>query len=217
MPTVRRAAWAAWAAWTCKEPQGFSRSDVHRRLVDRKPPAGSCRGFFFAELRGIWSWCRDVPARIRIRPAANTVGRTVSSYSCFERGRAPASNASQTPGRVRGTLRPSRHSAIYHRKGTFKCLRRILLCAWSTRQRICFLTRRAPCSVSMRDTSVRYRAVRASLSRTGSSSFAIKDFGTSAFIDSFNHQAPPSIASATMCGSDKPTTSTWAAQSAQSL
>jgi heme oxygenase len=45
---VRRVAWAEWAGWTCKEPEGFCSSDV-LRLVDRKPPAGNCRGFFRLE------------------------------------------------------------------------------------------------------------------------------------------------------------------------
>jgi hypothetical protein len=64
-----------------------------------------------------------------------------------------------------------------------RCLRRILPCAWSTRQRTCFPTRRAFRFASSNVTSVRCRAVRAFLSRTGSSSFAIKDSGTSASAD----------------------------------
>ena len=48
----RPVAWAAWAAWTCKERQRSLLPDA-RRLAreDRKPPAGNCRGFFFARCR----------------------------------------------------------------------------------------------------------------------------------------------------------------------
>ena len=90
----------------------------------------------------------------------------------------------------------------FNPKGTFKCLRRILLCAWSTRHRICFLIRRALCFVSSR-TRRRLRceaSVPVLLSRTGSSSFAIRACGISAYVDSLT-RAPPSIASATMRGS----------------
>jgi len=120
----------------------------------------------------------------RPTPAANPCRQPVSIYPHLERGRGSPSNASHISGAVHGTLRPRRHSAIYSPEGKFKCLRRILLCAWSTRQRICFLTRRASLPATMGETSVRCRVVRAPLSRTGSSSSAIKDSGTSAFIDS---------------------------------
>ena len=69
-----------------------------------------------------------------------------------------------------------------------QCLRRILLCAWSTRQRICFLIRRAPCFASSRATSARCRVDRALLSRTGSSSYAIRASGSSAYVDSLTNK-----------------------------
>jgi hypothetical protein len=92
-------------------------------------------------------------------------------------------------------------------QGTFKCLRRILLCAWSTRQRTCFLIRRAPCFASSRATSARCRAGRASLSRTGSSSYATRVSGSSAYVDSLTnklrHRSHPRRCAAAMgCGPD---------------
>ena len=159
MPTaVRRAAWAEWAAWTCKERQRSLLPDA-QRLVDRETPGGKLPGVFCGR-------------------------ESVSIYPHLKRGRDSPSYASHMSREVRGTLHPHRHSAIYSPEGKFKCLRRILLCAWSTRQRICFLTRRASRSASSRATSDRCIAVRAFHSRTGSSSFAIKDSGTSAFVDS---------------------------------
>jgi hypothetical protein len=75
----------------------------------------------------------------------------------------------------------------FPRKGTFKCLRRILPCAWSTRQRTCFLTRRVPCCASSRATSDRCRGCGpAFLSGTGSSSSAIRACATYACADSSN-------------------------------
>ena len=126
----------------------------------------------------------DAPAPLTAkRRAAIPCREPVSIYPHLERGRGSPSNASRIRCAVRGTLLSRRHQAIYSTEGIFKCLRRILLCAWTTRQRMCFLTRRATRSPSSRETSVRCRAVRAPLSRTGSSSFAIKDSGTSAFVD----------------------------------
>jgi hypothetical protein len=116
------------------------------------------------------------------------------------RSRCTHSNASHIPKGMGVTLRPRRHSAIHLPKEQTKCLRRILLCAWSTRQRTCFLIRRARSFASSRTSSARCRAVRAFLSRTGSSSYAIRDSGSSAYVDSSTSQAPPSFAPATMRG-----------------
>jgi len=85
-------------------------------------------------------------------------------------------------------LAPPSPLGDFSTQGTFKCLRRILLCAWSTRQRICFLIRRAPCFASSRATSARCRVVRAFLSRTGSSSYAIRGSGSSAYVDSLTNK-----------------------------
>ena len=51
MPTVRRGVWAEWAGWICKEPEGSFSPDA-QRLVDREPPSGNWRGFFFFILIG---------------------------------------------------------------------------------------------------------------------------------------------------------------------
>ena len=48
-----RAEWAEWAAWTCKERQRSLLFDAQRRKVDRKPPAGNCRGFFCSQDRAV--------------------------------------------------------------------------------------------------------------------------------------------------------------------
>ena len=159
MPTaVRRAAWAEWAGWTCKEPRGFEQSDV-QNVEKIETPVGKPAGVFCCTCH------------------------RVSIYLHLERSSDSPSNASRACREMRGTLHPHRRSAIYSPEGKLKCLRRILPCAWSTRQRICFLTRRVSRAESSRETSVRCRAARAFHSRTGSSSFAIKDSGTSVFVD----------------------------------
>jgi len=109
-------------------------------------------------------------------------GHRVSIYRHLERGSDSPSNASRDCSHV---LVPCSSVATrrFINRRKFQCLCRILPCAWSTRQRTCFLPRRVSRAESSRETSVRCRAVRALHSRTGSSSFAIKDSGTSAFVD----------------------------------
>jgi len=127
---------------------------------------------------------RNTAMRIGFFRAANPGRGAVSIFQHLERGRESPSNASHMRGDLSGTLRPRRHSAIFSLTGTFKCLLRILLCAWSTRQRTFFLIRRAPCFALSQAMSTRCRASGlALLSRTGSSSYAIRASGTSAFVD----------------------------------
>src|SRR4051812_35162208 len=89
---LRAVAWAAWAAWTCKERQRFCNPGA-RRLVDREPPAGNCRGFFFcgpyvnavASLRQVKSKSSvvnvDQFAIFEILGVVNPSGANVASFS----------------------------------------------------------------------------------------------------------------------------------------
>jgi hypothetical protein len=128
---------------------------------------------------------------------------SVSIYLHLERGRAFAPYASHGCHGVRDTLLRGRQPAASSHKGTLKCLRRILPCAWSPRQRICFLNRRVFRFASSKAIAVRSRAARAFLSRTGSSSFAIRDSGTSGFVDRLTSKLRHRSHPATMRGSEK--------------
>src|SRR5690349_21220474 len=82
----------------------------------------------------------------------------------------------------------------FHRKGLFPCLRRILLCAWTTRQRTFSPIPRARFVSSRPRPRMRQRqksavSVPARLSRTGSSSYEIRVCGTSAYVDSLTNRS----------------------------
>ena len=160
MPTaVRRAAWAEWAEWTCKEPRGFASPDVQRlvdRLFERMAPAGKPAGVFLCG---------------RVHPPLATHTSKEVEHLTLMRHIFP--RVCVVPCIPVATRR------FTSTKGIFKCLRRILLCAWSTRQRTCFPIRRAQAMGG------RCRGSGpVSPSRTGSSSYAIRVCGISACAES---------------------------------
>ena len=197
MPTaVRRVAWAEWAGWICNERKRSLLSDAHTS-VDRRPPVGDYRGPFISG-----GGPRSVCARIQLSRKTKET-RCVAVYSHLVRDRETQSNARFTSkaGLVSFTPSPIRR---FHQQERRKCLRRILPSAWSSRQRTISPIRHASKFAPPRMTS-RWcgKSGLACLSRTGSSSSAIRVCGCSAFVDQLT-KAPPSIAYATMGGCKNP-------------